>query len=69
MRNKSNILTKREIEILILITDEYSTKEIAHQLLISPRTVETHRKNIQNKLNTKSIIGLVKYAYKHKLIN
>jgi two-component system, NarL family, nitrate/nitrite response regulator NarL len=61
-------LTQREIEIVRLIEKELGNKEIAEQLFISERTVETHRKNIFRKTQTNSVIGLVKYAYEHKLI-
>jgi two-component system nitrate/nitrite response regulator NarL len=61
-------LTAREVEIIRLIEKEYNNKEIAEELFISERTVETHRKNIFRKTNTNSVIGLVKYAYEHKLI-
>jgi two-component system nitrate/nitrite response regulator NarL len=61
-------LTDREIEIIRLIEKEYNNKAIAETLFISERTVETHRKNIFRKTNTNSVIGLVKYAYEHKLI-
>ena len=61
-------LTDREIEIIRLIEKEYSNKQIAEQLFISERTVETHRKNIFRKTETNSVIGLVKFAYEHKLI-
>lgn len=61
-------LTAREIEIIRLIEQELSNKQIAEQLFLSERTVETHRKNIFRKTNTASVIGLVKYAYEHKLI-
>jgi DNA-binding NarL/FixJ family response regulator len=61
-------LTEREIEIIRLIEKEYNNKQIANTLFISERTVETHRKNIFRKLDTGSVIGLVKYAYEHKLI-
>lgn len=61
-------LTAREIEIIRLIEKEYNNKLIAETLFISERTVETHRKNIFRKTNTNSVIGLVKYAYEHKLI-
>ncbi len=61
-------LTARELEIIRLIEKEYSNKQIAEALFISERTVETHRKNIFRKTNTNSVIGLVKYAYEHKLI-
>ena len=62
-------LTNREIEIIQLIEKELSNKEIADTLFISERTVETHRKNIFRKTQTGSLLGLVKYAYEHKLIN
>lgn len=61
-------LTDREIEIIGLIEKEYNNKQIAETLFISERTVETHRKNIFRKTNTNSVIGLVKYAYEHKLV-
>jgi two-component system, NarL family, nitrate/nitrite response regulator NarL len=61
-------LTEREIEIVRLIEKEYNNKQIAEALFISERTVETHRKNIFRKTGTNSVIGLVKYAYEHKLI-
>ncbi len=61
-------LTIREKEILKLISKEYSNSQIANELFISERTVETHRKNIFRKTNTKSIVGLIKYAYEHQLV-
>lgn len=61
-------LTDREIEIIALIEKEYNNKQIAEALFISERTVETHRKNIFRKTGTNSVIGLVKYAYEHKLV-
>ncbi|MFN8243653.1 MAG: response regulator transcription factor [Ferruginibacter sp.] len=66
--NEEVHLTAREIEIIRLIEKELSNKQIAEQLFLSERTVETHRKNIFRKTNTASVIGLVKYAYEHKLI-
>ena len=67
-QNEEAHLTQREVEIIKLIEKELSNKEIADQLYISERTVETHRKNIFRKTKTNSVIGLVKYAYEHKLI-
>lgn len=61
-------LTDREMEVLRLIEKEYSNRQIAETLFISERTVETHRKNIFRKTQTGSVIGLIKYAYRHKLI-
>ena len=66
--NEEAHLTARELEIIRLIEKEYSNKQIAEALFISERTVETHRKNIFRKTNTNSVIGLVKYAYEHKLV-
>ena len=66
--NEEIKLTNREIEIIGLIEKEMSNKQIAEKLFLSERTVETHRKNIFRKTNTTSLIGLVKYAYEHKLI-
>src|ERR1051325_11667180 len=61
-------LTLREKEILKLIAKEYSNAQIADTLFISERTVETHRKNIFRKTNTKTVVGLIKYAFENKLI-
>ena len=61
-------LTDRELEITRLIEKEFTNRQIAEALFISERTVETHRKNILRKTNTSSVIGLIKYAYEHKLI-
>lgn len=61
-------LTKRELEILKLITEDQSNLEIADMLFISVRTVETHRRNIMQKLQTKSVISLVHYASQNGII-
>ncbi|KYG82481.1 response regulator [Roseivirga echinicomitans] len=60
-------LTKREIEILKLIAEEFTNHEIAEKLFISPRTVDTHRRNLIQKLQAKNTAGLVRYAIKHKI--
>lgn len=65
---KSSILSAREIEIVELIAKEYTNAKIAETLFISERTVETHRKNIFRKTDTKSVIGLIKYCVDKKLI-
>ena len=62
-------LTIREIEIIRLIEKEQTNKQIADNLFISERTVETHRKNIFRKTQTSGLIGLIKYAYEHQLIH
>jgi two-component system nitrate/nitrite response regulator NarL len=61
-------LTGRELEIIRLIENEFNNRQIAEKLYISERTVETHRKNIFRKTGTNTVIGLVKYAYEHRLI-
>jgi DNA-binding NarL/FixJ family response regulator len=61
------ILTEREIQILKLIAQEYSGIQIAEQLFISPTTVESHRKNLFQKIGVNTSVGLVKYAMKHGL--
>lgn len=62
-------LTPREKEIIQLIAKEFSNSQIAEALFISERTVETHRKNIFRKTNTKSLVGLIKYAIENNLTN
>jgi DNA-binding NarL/FixJ family response regulator len=59
--NKLSKLTEREIEIIKLIKDGYTNKEIAKTLFLSPRTVETHRARILKKLDIKNSLSLVKY--------
>jgi two-component system, NarL family, nitrate/nitrite response regulator NarL len=68
IQSKADVLTKREMEILKLICDEYSTSLIAETLFISPRTVETHRKNIMHKTGCKTIVGLIKFAIHNQLV-
>ena len=65
---ESTPLTDRELEVIRLIEREFSNRQIAVQLGISERTVETHRKNILRKTNTNNVIGLIKYVYEHKLV-
>ncbi len=65
---EGRLLTDREREILKLIAKEYSNKQIAEELFISERTVETHRKNIFKKTATNSLVGLIKFAYANNLI-
>jgi DNA-binding NarL/FixJ family response regulator len=65
---EQKLLTDREREILKLIAKEYTNKNIAEELFISERTVETHRKNIFRKTGTNNLVGLIKYAYSNNLI-
>lgn len=55
-------LTPREREVLQLVAEGKSTKEIADRLQISPKTADTHRQQIMNKLHLRSVAALTKYA-------
>lgn len=60
--------TDREIEILKLMAEQYSNKEIATKLGLSKRTVESHRERLQEKTNSRNSIGIITYALKNDLI-
>ncbi len=60
-------LTKRELQVLQLIAEGRSTKDIAARLSLSVKTVETHRKQIMDKLEIRSIAGLTKYCIREGL--
>ncbi|MDF7816548.1 response regulator transcription factor [Runella sp. MFBS21] len=62
-------LTKREIEIIRYIVKDKSSEDIAKLLNISPNTIETHRRNIFKKLDVKTVVGLMRFAIKHNLID
>ena len=68
-QDEQRLLTDREREILRLIAKEYTNKQIAEELFISERTVETHRKNIFRKTGTNNLVGLMKFAYANHLID
>lgn len=61
-------LTGREIEVLRLVAQGYSSTEIGARLFISPRTADTHRNNLIQKLGVNGIAGLVQFAIKNKLV-
>lgn len=61
-------LTPREIEILRYIVQGYSNRQVAEELHISMRTVETHRANLMEKLNLHNRLELIRYATDHKII-
>jgi DNA-binding NarL/FixJ family response regulator len=63
--DKSQQLTERQREILQLLAEGYSAKEIAELLNISPRTVEFHKYSLMKKLNLKTGSALVQYSIKH----
>ena len=67
-KRKLSGLTKREVEIIRLLSDGLSNQKIASQLGISHRTVDTHRTNIMQKVKVKNVAELVKYSIINKLI-
>lgn len=62
-------LTHREIEILKLIAEGYTNKEVGTKLFISNRTVDTHRTNLMKKIGVKNLAGLVNFAIKKGLLD
>src|SRR6476620_1687698 len=66
--NKPHPLTPRERQIVQLVAEEKSNKEIAEALGISARTVEAHRLNIMRKLGVDSVVGVIKYAIRTTII-
>ena len=67
MGGQTEHLTKRELQVLQLIAEGKSTKDIAARLELSVKTVETHRKQIMDKLEIRSIAGLTKYCIREGL--
>ena len=61
-------LTSREVEVLKLIVQGYTNKQVADELSISIRTVEGHRANLTDKLGIRSRVDLLRYARDHHLI-
>jgi len=61
-------LTKREVQVLKLVAQQYSTREIAEELHISESTVETHRKNLMKKVKVKNSVGLAIFALKNEVV-
>ncbi|MGO9245201.1 MAG: response regulator [Verrucomicrobiia bacterium] len=64
----SDKLTRRERDVVVLVAEGRSNKEIASTLTISAKTVETHRRNIMHKLGFKSVAELVRYAVRNRLV-
>ena len=59
----SSIISDREIEVLHLIANELTTKEIARKLFVSPHTIDSHRKKLMEKWNVKNSAGLVRVGF------
>jgi len=62
-------LSNREREVLQLIAEAFSTKEIAHQLSVEVSTIETHRKSLLRKLDVRNVAGLVRIAIQEGLVS
>lgn len=60
--------TKRERQVLHLIAEEFTTKEIAKKLYISHQTVQTHRKNLLAKLDARNTAGLMRKAFERRIL-
>lgn len=67
-KDSYNNLTEREKEILKLVAEGYTNNQIAERLVISPKTVDTHRTHVMDKLNLHSRAELVKYAMRRGLL-
>ena len=63
-----DVLTARELEVLKLIAEAYTSKQIADALFISIKTVERHRQNILDKLGMRDRVELTRYAIRRGLI-
>ena len=61
-------ISERELEVLTLICREFTSKEIAEKLFISTRTVEGHRRSLQEKTGSKNLVGLVLYAVRNGIV-
>jgi len=68
-REGVDLLTAREREVLQLIAESYSTKEVAQKLSISVKTAENHRTNLMKKLDLHDVAGLTRYAIQQGLID
>ena len=67
--SRLDVLSLREREVLQIIAEGKSTKEIAVELHVSTKTIETHRQNIMNKLNIRNVVDLTKFAIQEGLIS
>ena len=67
LRTRLDSLTRREREVLLLVADGLTNREIGEQLDISPRTVETHRERVMGKLRIRTVAGLTRFVVEHGL--
>jgi len=62
-------LTERETDVLIMVVEDFSIKEIAHKLNIGTKTVDTHRRNLMEKLDIYTTAGLIRYAIHEGIVS
>jgi RNA polymerase sigma factor (sigma-70 family) len=67
LRSRMESLTNRETEVLLLVADGLTNREIGEKLEISPRTVETHRERVMGKLRIRTVAGLTRFVVEHDL--
>lgn len=67
--NSKDDLSEREIDVLKLICNQYTAKEIAEKLFVSTKTVEAHKSNLMIKTGVRNTAGLIIYAVKNKIID
>lgn len=67
-KDEAPVLTKRELEVLMLVAEGLTNQEIANRLFISLRTVTNHRANLNAKTGSKNTVNLLSYAVKHNLV-
>ena len=63
------VLTRREKQVLAMVVDGLTTREMAAKLNLSPRTIDHHRSNLLKKFNLKNSVDLVKYAVRHGYVD
>ena len=68
VKSSQLVLTRREVEVLALISEGLTNQEIADKIFVSTSTVDSHRKNLLSKLHAKNTAALVNYAMKNKII-
>jgi DNA-binding NarL/FixJ family response regulator len=67
--SRVNLLSRREIEIIALLADGLGSAQIGDKMSISPRTADTHRNNILQKLGLRNTAELISFAFKNKLLD
>ena len=69
LKPHKDLLSEREIQILKMVCNEMISKDIAQKLFINVRTVETHRKHIIEKADSKNSLGAILFVLKHKMVS